>query len=169
MVGTAYLVHLIQRRSRRRRLARRAAGSGRNQLVWSNDFTNAAWTKNGTGTLEAGPFAGKSTPPTGENSTRLEGLGLKQAVAGNPDASVSLYARSLTGADATWAFWNGQFDDVKTIPITWVRLESTSNEHSGEFDFYPWGTGGAIEVASAQANPGASPETYTPTAGLPQL
>jgi hypothetical protein len=155
-----------------------------NLLPYSNDFSNAAWTKtNGGVGIEPVVTPNYTTDPFGGNNgwrlqcdlnggtTSSDRSWLQQIFAGTTvPTTASVYAKLNSAGTATFAVTNGSTDNVTITSTDWVRVSSvrTASPASYIFRIGLIGNNGQsdsidISIAFAQLETGDIATDYIPT------
>ena len=158
-----------------------------NLITYSEDFSNAAWTKLGTGTGSVAIVtSGYAISPDGtQNASRLQcdlngGLTssgnqslIYDSYTSSGSQSLSVYLKSNTGSNQTIYFANTQTSgDTITVTSEWQRFEFNHSTATYVFAVGLRGrSGGAIDdtadvlIYGAQAETNSVASSYIPTQG----
>jgi len=139
-----------------------------NLLKYSNDFTNAAWTRLNL----AAPVTGVAGPNGTNSATTLTASAangeIYQTAANVGAAAASIWIRRRTGAGAV-SIRNTANTAWTPLALTgsWARFtnDGGTNASTARLDILIATSGDAIDIAFAQAEPGSVATSYYPTTG----
>lgn len=143
-----------------------------NSLIYSKDFANAVWSKQGTSSVTSNTTTapdGSLTADTlsGATGTGVSGDVLRRNVSGTVDSTLSIYVKSLGSTNFTIYIRNGSSGQVQSQSITpndnWQRVTLTHNPNNGQVFF--GNTNGDVAIWGAQFEQGSYPSSYISTNG----
>ena len=146
-----------------------------NSLTYSEDFTNAVYSKQGTSSITSNTTTapdGSLTADTlsGATGTSVSGNVLRRNVSGTVDATLSIYVKSLGSTSFTIYIRNGSSGQVQSQSITpndtWQIVTLTHDPDNGQIFFGNTDNGniptGDVAIWGAQLEQGSYPTSlYT--------